>query len=109
MSKSPKRGPEDASTEGSAKGPKGVLAQNPSSELNEEEQLLLQLKDEDNLLWKDIAQKFQLKFGRPFNVPALQMRFKRLRDKIRVWTEVDVSAAHELPLASPPLTLLSAD
>lgn len=97
FSKSPKRSAEDTGAEAGTKRPRRPIAQNPNFELNEEERLLLQLKDEDNLPWKDIAQRFQLKFGRPFNVPALQMRSKRLREKIRVWTETDVSAELELP------------
>ena len=59
-------------------------------ELNEEEQLLLRLKDEENLPWKDIAVRFQEELGRSYQVPALQMRFKRLRERMRCWTEADV-------------------
>lgn len=60
-------------------------------ELNEEEQLLLKLKNEDNLPWKDIAVRFQTDLGKSYQVPALQMRFKRLRERMRTWTETDVS------------------
>ena len=60
-------------------------------ELNEEEQLLLKLKEEENLPWKDIATRFQTELGKSYQVPALQMRFKRLRERMRVWTDVDVS------------------
>lgn len=59
-------------------------------ELNEEEQLLLKLKEEENLPWKDIATRFQTELGRSYQVPALQMRFKRLRERMRTWTETDV-------------------
>ena len=59
-------------------------------ELNEEEQLLLRLKDEENLPWKDIAVRFQEELGKSYQVPALQMRFKRLRERMRCWTEADV-------------------
>jgi len=59
-------------------------------ELNEEEQLLLKLKEEENLPWKDIAIRFQTDLGKSYQVPALQMRFKRLRERMRTWTETDV-------------------
>lgn len=59
-------------------------------ELNEEEQLLLKLKEEENLPWKDIAVRFQTELGKFYQVPALQMRFKRLRERMRTWTETDV-------------------
>ncbi|KAL9115683.1 MAG: hypothetical protein Q9227_000051 [Pyrenula ochraceoflavens] len=68
------------------------------TELSEEEQLLLKLKHEDNLPWKDIAKEFENQLGRSYQVPALQMRFKRLRERMRTWNEEDVhalEAAHE--------------
>ncbi|KAI9838883.1 MAG: hypothetical protein M1819_004091 [Sarea resinae] len=72
---------------------------NPSSvELSEEEKLLLKLKDEEFLPWKDIALRFQVELGKVFQVPALQMRYKRLRERLRTWTEIDIRAlqqAHE--------------
>lgn len=67
-------------------------------ELNEEEQLLLKLKEEENLPWKDIAVRFQTDLGKSYQVPALQMRFKRLRERMRTWTDTDVS--HYLPALS---------
>lgn len=60
-------------------------------ELNEEEQLLLKLKEEEGLAWKDIATRFTTELGKSYQVPALQMRFKRLRERMRTWTETDVS------------------
>ena len=60
-------------------------------ELTEEEKLLLKLKEEENLPWKDIAMRFQQELGKTYQVPALQMRFKRLRERIRQWTDNDVS------------------
>lgn len=68
-------------------------------ELNEEEQLLLKLKEEENLPWKDIATRFQTELGKSYQVPALQMRFKRLRERMRTWTETDVRDI----LLPPPL------
>ena len=67
-------------------------------ELGEEDQLLMRLKEDENLPWKDIAARFLSELGKTYQVPALQMRFKRLRERIRPWTDVDINAlrmAHE--------------
>ena len=67
-------------------------------ELSEEDKLLLQLKEEESMPWKDIAARFQSDLGKAYQIPALQMRLKRLRERMRVWTESDVKAlrmAHE--------------
>jgi hypothetical protein len=67
-------------------------------ELGEEDQLLIKLKDEECMPWKDIAARFQSEMGKTYQIPALQMRLKRLRERMRVWTETDVRAlrmAHE--------------
>jgi hypothetical protein len=67
-------------------------------ELSDEDKLLLQLKEEESMPWKDIAARFQSDLGKAYQIPALQMRLKRLRERMRVWTEVDVRAlrmAHE--------------
>jgi hypothetical protein len=66
--------------------------------LGEEDRLLIQLKDEESMPWKDIAARFQSDLGKTYQIPALQMRLKRLRERMRVWTEADVKAlrmAHE--------------
>jgi hypothetical protein len=67
-------------------------------ELSEEDKLLLQLKEEESMPWKDIAARFQTDLGKSYQIPALQMRLKRLRERMRVWTDTDVRAlrmAHE--------------
>jgi hypothetical protein len=67
-------------------------------ELGDEDKLLIQLKDEESMPWKDIASRFQSDLGKTYQIPALQMRLKRLRERMRVWTEADVRAlrmAHE--------------
>ena len=69
-------------------------------ELTEEEQLLLKLKEDESLPWKDIAVRFQTELGKSYQVPALQMRFKRLRERMRTWTETDVRPPLFFP--SPP-------
>ncbi|KAL9017771.1 MAG: hypothetical protein Q9185_004928 [Variospora sp. 1 TL-2023] len=74
---------------------KRAPSQSGPVELNEEEQLLLRLKEEENLPWKDIAVRFQTDLGKSYQVPALQMRFKRLRERMRTWTETDVQALEQ--------------
>ncbi|KAF3039767.1 hypothetical protein E8E12_008301 [Didymella heteroderae] len=67
-------------------------------ELTEEDKLLLKLKEEEAMAWKDIAARFQSDLGKKYQIPALQMRLKRLRERMRVWDEADVRAlrmAHE--------------
>lgn len=67
-------------------------------ELGDEDRLLIRLKDEESMPWKDIAARFQSDLGKSYQIPALQMRLKRLRERMRVWTDVDVKAlrmAHE--------------
>lgn len=69
-----------------------------SADLSEDDRFLVQLKEDENLPWKDIATRFQTDKGKNFQVAALQMRYKRLREKFRVWEEQDVNAlklAHE--------------
>lgn len=69
-----------------------------STELNEDDRLLVQLKEEELLPWKEIATRFTNEKGRPFQVAALQMRYKRLREKFRIWEDQDLQAlklAHE--------------
>ncbi|KAF2720906.1 hypothetical protein K431DRAFT_85514 [Polychaeton citri CBS 116435] len=69
-----------------------------SADLSEDDRFLVRLKEEDGLPWKDIATRFQTEKGKTFQVAALQMRYKRLREKFRVWEDRDIQAlklAHE--------------
>ncbi|KAF7188578.1 hypothetical protein HII31_10240 [Pseudocercospora fuligena] len=69
-----------------------------SADLSEDDRFLVQLKEDENLPWKDIATRFQTEKGKNFQVAALQMRYKRLREKFRIWEDQDVQAlklAHE--------------
>lgn len=63
-----------------------------SATLNDEDKLLLQLKEEENLPWKAVIVRFKAETNKSHTVASLQMRYKRLRDKHRVWEEVDVEA-----------------
>jgi hypothetical protein len=58
--------------------------------MSPDDELLLQLKDEEGLPWKTIAIKFKEAGRGDFRVPTLQMRYKRLREKLRVWEPEDV-------------------
>lgn len=66
--------------------------------LKDEDKLLLQLKDEQQLPWKNIVSRFQQETGKVHHIAALQMRYKRLKDRLQVWTDPDIEAlkqAHE--------------
>ncbi|KAF2755982.1 hypothetical protein EJ05DRAFT_518577 [Pseudovirgaria hyperparasitica] len=47
----------------------------------QEERLLLELKDEQNQSWKKIADIFRSQCNKDYSVPALQMRYRRLRQR----------------------------
>nr|POE99373.1 hypothetical protein CFP56_52766 [Quercus suber] len=63
-----------------------------SADLSEDDRFLVQLKDDEGLPWKDISTRFQTDKGQTVRVATLQMRYKRLREKFRVWEEVDMNA-----------------
>jgi hypothetical protein len=71
---------------------KRSIPPSPQYELTEEDTFLLKLKEDEDIPWKEITSRFQSKFGKQFQVPALQMRLKRIRERMRVWTENDVHA-----------------
>ncbi|KAF4633216.1 hypothetical protein G7Y89_g4898 [Cudoniella acicularis] len=54
-----------------------------SGEVSFEEQLLLQLTDQDQLPWKEVMSRFNERTGKNMKVPALQMRKKRLIERLR--------------------------
>ncbi|KAI4607878.1 hypothetical protein J4E83_009422 [Alternaria metachromatica] len=53
--------------------------QSVETELNEEDHLLMQFRDE-NLLWKEIVARFQETFSRQYDIPTMQRRRKQLVD-----------------------------
>lgn len=63
-----------------------------SGDLSEDDKLLVSLKEDEALPWKDIAARFGSHHGKTFQVAALQMRYKRLREKFRVWQPEDLEA-----------------
>jgi len=63
--------------------------------MTEDDNLLLQLKDDEGLPWKTIAQRFRDMNRGEFRVPTLQMRYKRLKEKMRVWDADDIQYLKE--------------
>lgn len=61
-------------------------------ELSEEDRLLLRLKEDENMPWKDIAARFLTDLNKNYQIPALQMRIKRLKERMRIWADADVQA-----------------
>lgn len=61
--------------------------------LTEEESFLLHLREqrEPRPDWKTTVIEFNNHTGKSFQIPALQMRYSRLKERIRPWTEKDVS------------------
>jgi hypothetical protein len=78
---------------------------NGTQQMTGEEQLLLRLTDQLNLPWKDVMARFNDETGKSMKVPALQMRKKRLLERLRVWNDTEVvklhSSARCYPHSSP--------
>ncbi|KAI4702760.1 hypothetical protein J4E89_010294 [Alternaria sp. Ai002NY15] len=55
------------------------IEQSVETELNEEDHLLMQFRDE-NLPWKEIVARFQETFSRQYDIPTMQRRRKQLVD-----------------------------
>ncbi|KAI4923106.1 uncharacterized protein J4E92_007859 [Alternaria infectoria] len=54
--------------------------QSVETELDEEDRLLMQFRDE-NMPWKEIAARFQEAFSRQYDIPTMQRRRKQLVDR----------------------------
>ncbi|KAH8596759.1 hypothetical protein B0O99DRAFT_593550 [Bisporella sp. PMI_857] len=63
-----------------------------SGDMTHEEQVLMYYSETEKLPWKEVAVKFKEKTGKDMRVPALQMRKKRLIERLRVWTPTDERA-----------------
>ncbi|KAG4028562.1 hypothetical protein MFRU_020g00060 [Monilinia fructicola] len=61
-------------------------------DVNPEEQILMELSQMDGVPWKEIAKQFNAATGKSMKVPALQMRKKRLCERLRVWTDCEERA-----------------
>lgn len=60
--------------------------------LDEENRYLVYLRDQQRLPWKEISRKFEQTFQRPYQAPALQMRYGRLKSRLHPWTDADTNA-----------------
>lgn len=67
-------------------------SQSTQPAITEDDRWILKLKQEGKLTWKQISTKFLKERGRIYEVPALQMQWKRLRDRLRAWSEGDIQA-----------------
>jgi hypothetical protein len=71
--------------------------QSPHVVMTEEEEFLMHLREgrEPKPDWKTTMIEFNEHTGKEFRIPALQMRYTRLRERRRVWSAKDVSAAQQ--------------
>lgn len=76
-----------------------------SERLSSEEELLIQLTEKEDLPWKEVASRFNGVTGRQMKVPALQMRKKRLLERLRSWSDVEVLPTKYAPRWSPDARL----
>jgi len=60
--------------------------------LSDDDRLLIQLRETEALPWKDIAARFSEGKDVVHTTARLQMKYKRLRQRFRVWEEQDVYA-----------------
>ncbi|KAF3144331.1 hypothetical protein TWF594_004854 [Orbilia oligospora] len=58
-------------------------------QLSDDDRYLIKLKDEDQLPWKEIVLRFKEEGRGNHRVPALQMRLKRIKERIRQWSPED--------------------
>lgn len=63
--------------------------------LSDDDRYLVHLKQEESLPWKDIAERFGEGSGKVYTAANLQMHYKRLRVKHRVWDDDDVRALRQ--------------
>lgn len=83
---------EDQSLSSSGKRRKRTPSAASVESLTDDDRLLVALKEEEALPWKDIAARFSNEKGKSVQVAALQMRYKRLRERVRTWDAIDVDA-----------------
>ena len=69
-----------------------------SGDMTFEERILMELVEREGLPWKEVAARFRERTGKNMKVAALQMRKKRLIERLRIWTSTDVLDHPSLPL-----------
>jgi hypothetical protein len=63
-------------------------------DLTDDQRLLIELRENHpaSASWKETMQEFNLRAKKgPLRIPALQMRYKRLKERLRRWTDAEVS------------------
>lgn len=75
--------------------------EDPQTAMTEEEEFLMHLRNgqEPKPDWKTTVEEFNNHTGKKFKIPALQMRYSRLKERQRVWSEKDVSDAQHSDVA----------
>ena len=85
-----------AFTTGDSRPPSGNKRRRTTSAaadtLSDDDRLLIQLRETEALPWKDIAARFSEGKDVVHTTARLQMKYKRLRQRFRVWEEQDVYA-----------------
>lgn len=85
-----------AFTTGESRPPSGIKRRRTTSAaadtLSDDDRLLIQLRETEALPWKDIAARFSEGKDVVHTTARLQMKYKRLRQRFRVWEEQDVYA-----------------
>ncbi|KAK0104443.1 hypothetical protein ONS95_004732 [Cadophora gregata] len=70
-----------------------LMAAAEGREITDQERVLLQFAVRDGIPWIELRDKFNAIFpGKPMQAPALQMKKKRLVEKLQGWTEVEIRA-----------------
>src|SRR5204863_4164512 len=72
---------------------------NRSSQRDEEDRLVSELR-EQNVPWRDVAERVNTEFGGNNNPSCLQMRMTRRRRRMQDWSEDDVSTCDPYRLVS---------
>ena len=70
------------------------------SRLEEENRLLLELRDRQHLPWREVTRRFEQTYAREYRMPTLQMRYGRLKNasqanRQRLWQDEDTEALRQ--------------
>jgi hypothetical protein len=84
--------PADVPTPASHHTPKRTKRSSSVDGLTDEERFLVGLKEEEGLPWREIVKRHYTDRGVTIAAAALQMRYKRLKERSRRWEEKDLTA-----------------
>lgn len=77
-------------------GPNVLSRRNRRQELTPEEALLMEIRQRSPKPdWSQTQEEWNKAFSKDKQIPALQMRYWRIRERLRVWTERDAEAASQ--------------